>query len=108
MVFVTPVVFFASMPFGVAPAAIQQMMPNRMRSQATALYLFVVSLIGMGIGPSLVAALSDHIFGKENIGYSLLSVGVFSYVGAGLLLYLGLKPYRRSLEYLKEWSESHA
>ncbi len=108
MIFVTPVVFFASMPFGVAPAAIQQMMPNRMRSQASALYLFVVSLIGMGIGPSLVAALTDNMFGKENIGYSLLCVGVFSYVGAGLLLYLGLKPYRRSLEYLKEWSQSHA
>jgi MFS family permease len=108
LVFLTPVVFFASMPFGVAPAAIQQMMPNRMRSQASALYLFVVSLIGMGIGPSLVAALTDHIFGKENIGYSLLCVGVCSYVGAGILLYLGLKPYRRSLEYVKEWSLSHA
>lgn len=108
LVLMTPVVFFASMPFGVVPAAIQQMMPNTMRSQASALYLFVINLIGMGIGPTLVAALTDFIFGEQNIGYSLLSVGVFSYVGAGLLLWLALKPYRRSLDYLKEWSKAHA
>ena len=46
-----------SMPFGVAPAAIQQMMPNTMRAQATALYLFVINLVGIGLGPTIVAAL---------------------------------------------------
>ena len=108
LVLMTPVVFFASMPFGVAPAAIQQMMPNTMRSQASALYLFVINLIGMGIGPTQVAALTDYVFGEKNIGYSLLSVGVFAYLGAGLLLWLALKPYRRSLDYLKEWSKANA
>jgi hypothetical protein len=33
---------------------------------------------------------------------------VLSYSGGSLLLWLGLKPYRRSLEYLKEWSQAHA
>jgi MFS family permease len=50
-----PVVFFMSMPFGVAPAAIQQMMPNTMRAQATAFYLFVINLLGIGVGPWIVA-----------------------------------------------------
>ena len=39
-----PTVFFLSMPFGVAPAAIQEIMPNSMRGQASAIYLFVVTL----------------------------------------------------------------
>ena len=50
----TPMIFFGSMPFGVAPAATQHMMPNTMRSQASALYLFAINLIGMGLGPTIV------------------------------------------------------
>lgn len=44
-------VFCLSMPFGVAPAAIQEIMPNSMRGQASAIYLFVITLIGLGVGP---------------------------------------------------------
>ena len=105
----SPVVFFMSMPFGVAPAAIQQMMPNTMRAQATALYLFVINLIGLGLGPTLVATLTEDVFRDKNaVHYSLLVVGVFSYLSAAILLWLGLKPYRASLDYLKEWSEADA
>ncbi|HVL01413.1 MAG TPA: MFS transporter, partial [Dongiaceae bacterium] len=43
--------FCLAMPFGVAPAALQDIMPNPMRGQASALYLFVVTLIGLGVGP---------------------------------------------------------
>jgi MFS family permease len=100
----TPAVFFMSMPFGVAPAAIQQMMPNTMRAQATALYLFAINLIGMGLGPTLVAALTEDVFhDKTAVGYSLLIVGVAAHLGGAVLLGLGLGPYRRSLDYLKRW-----
>ena len=81
MVLITPVVFFCSMPFGVAPAAIQQMMPNTMRSQASALYLFVINLIGMGLGPRPCGAAERlRLWRSKAIGYSLLVVGVLSYV----------------------------
>ena len=104
---IAPVTFFCSVPFGVAPSAIQQMMPATMRSQASALYLFVINLIGMGLGPWVVAALNDSLFGDPKaIGLSLLVVGVFSFLCAAILLFLGLKPYRRSLVYLKEWSSA--
>jgi MFS family permease len=104
----TPMIFFGSMPFGVAPAATQHMMPNTMRSQASALYLFAINLIGMGLGPTIVGALNDYVFDPKAVGYSLLLVGVLSYSAGSLLLWLGLKPYRRSLDYLKEWSQAHA
>jgi hypothetical protein len=46
-VLMAPTVFCLSMPFGVAPAAIQEIMPNAMRGQASAIYLFVVTLFGL-------------------------------------------------------------
>ncbi len=103
-VFLTPALFFLSMPFGVAPAAIQRMMPNLMRAQATALYLFVINLIGMGLGPTVVATLTEQVFDDKNaVHYSLLIVGAVTHVIASILLWLGLGRYRRSLEYLEAW-----
>ncbi|MGE5195441.1 MAG: spinster family MFS transporter [Deltaproteobacteria bacterium] len=104
---VTPAMFFSSMPFGVAPAAIQRMMPNTMRAQATAVYLFVINLIGMGLGPTLVAALTEDVFrDKQAVHYSLAIVGAISQTMAGVLLCAGLKRYRRSLEYFEEWDQA--
>jgi MFS family permease len=59
-VVLAPAIVFSSAPFGVAPAAVQRMMPNAMRAQATALYLFVINLIGLGLGPTAVALVTDH------------------------------------------------
>jgi len=104
-----PVVFFMSAPFGVAPAAIQQMMPNTMRAQATAFYLFVINLIGIGLGPTLVAMLTDDVFrDKKAVHLSLLVVGAFAFASAAILLWFGLKSYRGSLDYLTRWREANA
>jgi MFS family permease len=104
-----PMVFFGSMPFGVAPAAIQRMMPNTMRAQATAIYLFVINLIGMGLGPTITALLTEKVFcDKQDVHYSLLIVGVVSYTSAAILLGISMKNYRGSLDYLHAWSESQA
>jgi MFS family permease len=102
-----PVVIFMSMPFGVAPAAIQQMMPNTMRAQATALYLFVINLVGIGLGPPIVAALTEKVFrDMQAVHLSLLVVGAVSFALAIVLLWAGLKPYRRSLDCLKQFTEA--
>jgi MFS family permease len=104
-----PTVFFMSMPFGVAPAAIQQMMPNTMRAQATAFYLFVINLLGIGLGPTIVAALTEDVFrDPKAVHLSLLVVGAVSFALAIVMLWAGLKPYRRSLEHLQRFRESEA
>jgi MFS family permease len=104
-----PVVFFMSAPFGVAPAAIQLMMPNQMRAQATACYLFVINLIGIGLGPALVATLTDDVFrNPKSVHLSLMVVGAISFAAAAILLWLGLGSYRRSLEYRDRWREPDA
>ncbi len=104
-----PSIFFGSAPFGVAPAAIQRMMPNAMRAQATALYLFVINLIGLGLGPTAVALVTDRVFhDKGAVDRSLLLVGLVADSAAIVLLWLGLKPYRRSLDYLGRWKGAPA
>jgi hypothetical protein len=100
-----PAAFLASAPFGVAPAAIQQMMPNAMRGQASAVYLFVVNLIGLGIGPSAVAASTQYIFNDDMaVRYSLLIVATLAHVVAAILLWVGIKPFLRSLDMCKRWT----
>jgi predicted MFS family arabinose efflux permease len=47
----------------------------RMRALASAIMLFVINLIGLGLGPTLVGALSDALeprFGAESLRYALL------------------------------------
>jgi len=97
-------VFTIAMPFGVAPAAIQEVMPNAMRGQASAIYLFVVTLIGLGIGPTAVALVTDYGFGDDMaIRYSLFIVASVATSAAIVLLWMGLKPYRESRLTLEQW-----
>ncbi len=105
MLLLIPTVFFASMPFGLAPAAIQEMMPNAMRGQASAIYLFVVNLIGLGLGPSAVAWITDFGFEDESkLRYSLLIVNCAAHLVAAVLLWLGIRPFLTSLKRLDEWT----
>jgi MFS family permease len=98
-------VFFLAMPFGVAPAAIQEIMPNAMRGQASALYLFVVNLLGLGLGPTAVALVTDYVFQDDRaVRYSLLIVTAVAELIAIALLWLGQRPYRESLVRLGGWS----
>lgn len=97
-------VFFAAMPFGVGPAAIQEMMPNRMRAQASAVYLFVLNLIGLGLGPTAVALSTDFLFGDESKLYmSLILVSTVFGIFASTLLYLGMRHFRNSMDHLEDW-----
>lgn len=102
-------VFTIAMPFGVGPAAIQEIMPNSMRGQASAVYLFVITLVGLGVGPTAVALGTDFVFGDDMaLRYSLLVVTGIALVGAIILLGMGLKHYRGSLDRLQQWKPQGA
>ncbi|MCI0661408.1 MAG: MFS transporter [Acidobacteria bacterium] len=106
-VLLIPTLFMASAPFGVAPAAIQQMMPNAMRGQASAIYLFVVNLIGLGLGPTAVASMTQYIFQDDQaVRYSLLIVATIAHLIAAVLLWSGMKAYLDSLDRLKKWTNA--
>lgn len=104
-----PTVFCLSMPFGVAPAAIQEIMPNSMRGQASAIYLFVITLIGLGLGPTAVALVTDFVFADDAaLRYSLLIVTTLAVLMSIILLAKSLKPYRESVTRLEQWAASPA
>ena len=103
MAVVIPAAFLASMPFGVAPAALQEMVPNNLRGQISAIYLFVINLIGLAIGPMLLALCTDFVFTEESYGlggirWSLLSTTLAAHLLSTFLLWRGMKEFRMALD----------
>jgi MFS family permease len=97
-------VFFGCMPTCMIPAAIVEVVPNAMRGQATAVYLLIVNLIGLGIGPTAVALITDKVFGYDAaVRYSLLIVTVSAFVLAEIFFFLGLRSYGSTLDRLQIW-----
>lgn len=91
-----PVAFFSSSPLGAGTAAITQITPNRMRAMASAVYLFIVNLLGLVFGPLSVALLTDKYFHNTTmIRYSLLIVTFTGTFLALVFIYFSLKPYAK-------------
>jgi MFS family permease len=89
---------------GVGPMAINQVTPNQYRAQVSAVYLFVVNALGLGVGPTLVPFVNDHVFHDPvKIRYSLLVV-VFCAALAAISLLLIVRPiYRQKQTEAAQW-----
>lgn len=108
-VWLVPACMLAAAPFGVAPAAIQQMMPPNMRGQASAVYLFILNLIGLGLGPTAVAWFTQHVFHRDDaLRYSMLIVSVAACILAAGLLWTCLKAFLTSLGRLQAYQAGKA
>lgn len=87
--------FALAMPFGAAPAALQEIVPNRMRGQTTAVYLFMANMIGLGIGPTAIALFTDYVFVDDNmLRWSMLIVAGLSALASIAILTAGMGAYR--------------
>ena len=72
--------------------------PPRIRAQVVAFYYMAISLAGLMLGPTLVGALNDLVFGADGVRYS---VALLPLVFGGPVLALApvtLRLYRRALE----------
>lgn len=81
-----------------AGAALQIVSPNEMRGQVGALFLLVMNGIGMGMGPTLVGALTDFVFRDEaRLGLSMTLL--FAGLGpiSALTLWLGMPAMRAAV-----------
>jgi len=64
-----------------------------------------LTLLGLGLGPSVVGLLTDRVFGDDAaLRYSLLAVTVAGLAASIILLSAGLAPYRRSVAYRADWA----
>ena len=70
-------------------SAIQHLVRPDMRATASAIFLFINNLIGIGLGTYAIGALSDTLtaqFGDESLRYSILAGTGFYIIAAGLFL----------------------
>lgn len=93
-----PAMFFASFPMPTSTAAMQILPPNQLRAQVSALFLLISNLIGLGLGTTAVALLTDRWFrDPAAVGQSLSALIGAAAVACVVLLAMGCGSYRRSL-----------
>ena len=81
---------------GPVATAVQHLVPRPMRSTASASFLLINNLIGLGVGPMLIGAISDLFkerYGTEALRYATVSVLGF-YVLAAILMMLAMRRMR--------------
>jgi predicted MFS family arabinose efflux permease len=74
---------------GPVTTAVQHLAPQHMRSSASGSFLFINNLIGLGVGPLLIGAVSDHLkarYGIEALRYAAMGSTLFYLLAAGLML----------------------
>jgi MFS family permease len=74
--------------------AVQHLVPAHMRATASALFLFINNLIGIGLGSTLIGLVSDSMrlrFGAESLRYAILGGTGFYLIAAALLIFAGRK-----------------
>jgi MFS family permease len=91
--------FFVASPMGASTTAIQEIMPNQVRALSSAIYLFILNMIGLGLGPYLVAFFTDTIFGEEKaIRFSLAALFIIGGVLAVVFYTIGYSGYKKVME----------
>jgi len=90
----------ATIPFMVYISSIVSLLaPNRVRGQLNALFLGVITVLGMGSGPMLVGGLTDFLYGDESrIGSSLTIVLVAGITIAFISLFFAMRKLRPAIE----------
>jgi len=98
--------FFAGVMNSLPATALQAVAPNQLRAQITAIYFLIGNLISLGLGPTVVAAISDNwLGGDQRIGLSLAIVSGATITVAALMLTRALRPFRDSVEEARAWQE---
>jgi predicted MFS family arabinose efflux permease len=83
---------------GPVATAVQHLVPRPMRSTASASFLLINNLIGLGVGPTLIGALSEAFkarYGADALRYATVSVLGF-YLLAALLMLIAVRFLRDS------------
>ncbi len=89
-----------SLWLGPAFGTIQNLAPMKMRALASAMLLFVLNIIGLGLGPFLVGVLSDLLsgtLGTDSLRYAII-IATAAYFWAGAHFLLAGRTIRQDLD----------
>ena len=90
--------FFGGVPSGLSGAAMMSITPNQMRAKISSFYLFVSNIVGITLGATSVGFLTTFVFGDDSmLNQSLAVVNCMLPPVVVLVMYMGLKEYRKSL-----------
>ncbi|MGA0704749.1 MAG: spinster family MFS transporter [Steroidobacteraceae bacterium] len=105
LLWLIPATVGGAIPTSVVSAALMQLAPADMRARISALYYFVISIVGLGIGPTSIALLTDYWFADEGmLRYSIATVASLAALAAtGLLIWV--RPhFTRSVLAARAWN----
>ena len=95
LAFACPAMFFLALPMGTAVAALQLIFPNQLRGQVSALYLFILNLGGLTLGPLLPGMFNDYLFKNEKMIGTSVAITIAGAAVLMLVLFAAtLRPYR--------------
>lgn len=90
---------------GTAPAALQLVTPNNYRGQVSSAYLFVFNLVGGGLGPTMVGALTTYLFRSDaKVGWAVALNAALMIPLAILAFIFAMGPMRRAVAESARWS----
>lgn len=87
--------FCYALPQATSAAALQLAAPPGMRGLVSALYAFVIGIIGLVIAPTLVAFITEHVFGDNARVHASLSIVVVGSAAIALWLALAARRHYR-------------
>jgi MFS family permease len=83
-------------------AALQLVTPGRLRGRVTALYIFMFTVVGFGVGPTLVASITQYVLGADDLlRYAMAIAATLLGPAAVITLWLGVTPYAREIARLR-------
>ena len=86
-------------------SALVMITPNQMRGQTTALYYFTISILGLTLGPTAVALVTDYVFVDQGaLHWSIAIVSGVAATFSVMLLWGGLGAYQRAVDESDTWS----
>ncbi len=103
-----PTIIGGGMVTAAGAGSLMMIAPNQMRGQASGIYFFVINILGLTVGPSAVAAITDFVFADESaLRYSISIVsGVAGVIGLIVLRY-NLKHFAKSMIEAEGWNRSN-
>lgn len=93
-----PATLFGTLWIGPAGSIVQDLVPPSMRAMASAIFIFILTIIGLGAGPQAVGIMNDWLGTPDAIRYSLLYTAVVMNLAAAWFFWRTARTLVQDLE----------